>query len=366
MSLTPTQIVNHLKQYLPLYTSDFTSALTISAAAIGAGNILTVTAVAHGKTAGKYVALTGGTSRNELTAATLQADDTVRFTTAYDHDLTMPQLPDDPDMLTLGGFGGVWDGSHLIADVPNRRNFDVALPAGEVAAPALDGNQYLIEALPFGVYVIDTVPDADTFTLDLSESPELPQAAADSVEIIDGFRIAAAANFERARAAYSEQATGEYFLFVIMTDTAVSKDRHTLNDAVAGFTPQDERLLRLLQNFSTTVFIPSTEDTAGGDAQDEAYGAINEALMQALFCAPIISGSIVPYLCVPAGAGPGEYNSAYYVHVYDWQLPLVLNYSDGFNEQPNVAFRDIIQTLNVFDDSEAQMISEIDLDVEPL
>lgn len=364
MSVTPTKIVQHLKTYLPLFTDAFTDLLTVSAATISAGNVLTVTSTGHGKSAGQYVVLSGGFTRNILTAAVLSGDN-VQFTTTYDHDLTNPQLPDDPQTLVLSGFGNVWDAIHDIAGVPNRQNFLAPLPTGETLAPTIDGNQYLIDSLPLGAYPIATVPDADTLTVSLSNSPVLPLGTVDNLEIISGFRIAAAADYDRARAAYSEQGENELYLFVIMVDTDVSKDRHTLNDGVAGVTVQDERLIRLLHNFSTTVFIPTTGDLSGADAQDMAYGDLFTALLQALF-GSAIDKSIINYLTVPAGHGPGEYNSAFYVHVYDWQLPVVINYSDGFLIQPETAFRDISQTLKLFADEEAQMTLDIDLDEEPL
>lgn len=364
MSVTPTQIVRHLKTYLPLFTDAFTEVLIVSAATM-AGNILTVTSTAHGKTAGQSIVISGGLTHNPLTDALLDGA-TVIFQTAYEHDFTMPKLPDDPQTLVLGGFGSVWDGIHSIVGVPNRFDFTIGLPDGETLAPTLDGDQYLVDSLPFGLFSIDTVIDPDNFTVDFSAWPAQPDGSIFGLEIISGFRIAAAANFERAKAAYSEQAAGKAFCFVIMTDTDVSKDRHTLNDGVAGLTAQDERLLRLLQNFSTTVFLPTKTDLSGAGAQDIAYGTMMQALLSALFGSEMNNDSIIPYLCVPVGMGPGEYNSAYYVHVYDWQLPLVINYSDGFLQQPVVAFRDISQTLALLSDDQATMVSNINLDEEPL
>lgn len=366
MAVTPTQIVQHLQKYLPRLTDRFTEVLSVSSAVMGASNILTVTSAGHGKSPGDNIVITAGTTRNTLTAATLQADDTVTFTTTYDHDLIRPTLAGDDQTLAMAGFAGIWDGDHDINDVSNRRNFNVPLPSGETLAPTLDGNQYLIDNIPLGVWAIDTTPTADTFTIDMSESVEQPQSAVDGLTIISGFRIAAAANFKRAQAAYSEQGNGDFYLFVIMTDTDVSKDRHTLNDGVAGLTAQDERLLRLLNNFSTAVFIPTTGDLAGGAAQDFAYGELSTALIGSLFCAPFNSGSLVPYLTVPVGHGPGEYNSAYYVHVYDWQAPTVINYSDGLLDPVDTAFRDIEQTIELFGDEDAEMLLNIDLDDDPI
>jgi len=338
--------------------------LTVSSAAMGALNVLTVTSAGHGYSPGKNLVLAGGTVRNPLTASTL-IDGTVQFTTVYDHDLITPSLPLDDLTLTLAGFGSVWDGEHTIIDVPNRRNFIVNLPNGEVAAPAVNESQYLKESIQTGIYSIDTVPTVDTFTFDLSSLASLAMGTVDDLRIISGFRIYAAADFKRAQAAYSEQQSGEACLFVIMADADVAKDRHTLNDGTAGFTRQDENLLRILQNFSTAVFIPSTEDLAGVDAQDLSYSTLFAALVSALYGYQM-DGSIIKYLTVPVGHGPGEYNSAYYVHVYDWQLPGVINYEDGFLQSPDVAFRDMTQTLKLFADDEAEMVSNINLDDSPL
>lgn len=363
--ITPDTIVKHLKTYLPIFTDLFTVKLTITAATISAGNILNVTSSGHGMSAGDVFVLAVGTARNPLTSAVLVDDDYVKFTTVYDHDLTKPNLTLDDQTLTLAGFGSVWDGEHTIIDVPNRRNFTVALPSGETSAPSVDESQYLVESITPSVYTVATVPDVNTFTAILSNIPDLAIGTVDNLSIISGFRIAAAANFNRAVDIYAEQATGEPYLFVIMTDADVSKDRHTLNDAVAGFTNQDANLLRILQSFSTTVFIPTTEDLSGADAQDLAYSTLFTALNSALFGYPF-NTSIIKYRTVLSGHGPGEYNTAYYVHVYDWQTPFVINYEDGFLQTPDVAFRDIEQTLKLFGDSGTEMIANINLDDDPL
>ena len=365
--ITPTEIVKHLKTYLPIFTDKFTNLLTVSAASVDASNVVSVTAAKHGKTEGQSVIITAGSARNPLTAAVLGTVQ-VTFTTVYDHDLIKPSQPLDDQTLTLAGFDSVWDDTFDIIDVPNRRSFTVLLPDGETLAPAVDETQYLIEerkAGLAGVQTVATVPTINTFTIDLSGMPLLPPGPIDGLEVISGFRIAAAADFQRAQDVYSKQAAEEAYLFVIMTDLDVSKDRHTLNDGIAGFTRQDMMLLRVLQNFSTTVFLPTGADLSGADAQDVAYGTLVSALISALFGLEETT-STLRYLTVLAGTGPAEYNTAYYAHVYDWQLPGVLTYEDGFLQWPDVAFRDISQTLKLFNDSEAGMVVNINLDEEPI
>jgi len=364
---TPSDIVRHLKTYVPLFTDRFTEVLPVSGATMGASKIVTITSAAHGRTPGKSVVVTAGTTRNPLSAAVLDGA-TVQFTTKYDHDLIKPSQPLDDQTLTLDGFGSAWDGVFDIIDVPNRRNFNVDLPTGVTVAPTVDESQYLIEARSLGlvgVQEVATVPTADTFTLDLSAAPSLPVGPVDDLAIISGFRISAAADFQRATKIYTKQSSGDDYLFVIMTDGDVSKDRHTFNDSVASFSRQDMNLLRVLRNFSTVVFIGTESDLSGADAQDLAYSTIYSSLLSALFGyegdeSAIKSGA------VPVGDGPAVYNSAYYAHTYDWQMQTALTYQDGFLQTSDVAFRDIVQALKLFNDNDAQLTVNLDLDREVL
>ena len=366
--ITPSEIVRQIKTYLPLFTDRFTELLPVTSATVDASNIVTVLSPAHGKTPGQSVIVSGGTTRNPLSTSALSADELrVTFTTKYDHDLIRPSQPLDDLTLTLAGFGNVWDDVFDIIDVPNRRNFTVLLPDGETVAPPVDESQYLIDTRTglAGVQVIATVPSVGVFTIDLAGVPPLPPGQVDGLSIISGFRVSAAADFKRAQAVYAKQDSGNDYLFVIMTDGDISKDRHTLNDGVAGMNSQDMNLIRMLRNFSTVVFIPTGDDLSGANAQDAAYNEIYAALLSTLFGYEQ-SDQVIKYGAVPSGDGPAEYNTAYYAHTYDWQIPGSITYQDGFLQQPDVAFRDIAQTLRMFNDAEAEMIVNINLDEEPL
>ena len=383
MSLKPSEIVTHLKKHLPRFTDLFTESLNVTAAAISSGNILTLTSVGHGKSPGQYVVISDGTVRNTIVTATL-INPTVEFTTEYPHDLTKPSLPNDDYYLTMGGFGNDFDGQQEIIEVPNRYNFEVNLPSDEIVpgggvgfpltfpilfsgwTPTLVGTEYLSEAIPAGAYPIATTPDLDTITIDLSSARTLPEGTVDDIKVVSGFRIAAAADINRATDIYSKQATGAAYLFVIMTDMDVSKDRNILNDSIAELTRKDLLFLRLLQSFSTTVFLPTTEDLSGTDAQELAYDEVFTALLKTLY-GYSIDGSMYKAVSVPAGMGPGEYNSAYYTHVYDWQLPYIINFEDATPHDDDRAFRDIdYYHLLGGNDTESVNVIPINLDEEAL
>jgi hypothetical protein len=366
--ITPTEITTHLQTYLPIFTDKFTEFMTVISASMGASNVVTVNVTAHGKSPGDSVVVTAGTTRNELTAAILSGSSVI-FTTAAQHDLIKPSQPLDVTEITLAGFTGggtAWNGTHTILDVPDRTSFTLALPGAEVAPPSLDGGQYLMEQRPAGLnglQVIATVPTADSFTIDYSSVPDMPDGVIDNMSIIKKFRIYAVADFKRAQAVYTEQSAGKLSLFLIMGDGDVSKDRHTLNDGTAGLTVQDLGLLRILRDFSTVVFIPTGADLSGSDAQDLAYNEIMIALLKTMFgFTDFAGGSAIQYIAVPTGDGPTEYNTAYYGHAYGWQLPHTITYEDGFLVQQSVAFRDIAQTLKLFADDQAEMTANINLD----
>ena len=369
--ITPTEITKHLQTYLPLFTDKFTSLLTVASASVGAANIVTVNSVDHDLSVGDSVVVTAGTIRNVLTVSLLDAS-TVIFTTTAEHDLVRPSLDLDDDEITLAGFTGAltaWNDTFTILDVPTRNKFTVALASGEVAAPAITGAEYLIEERSAGLngmVTVDTVPTDDSFTIDYSSVPSMPVSVIDNMAIIESVRIYAAADFKRAQALYTKQTVGDCCLYVIMTDGDVSKDRHTLNDGTAGLTKQDLGKLSILRNFSTVVFIPTGADLSGSAAQDLAYSTIMIALLQTLFgFTDFAGGSAIQYLAVPTGDGPTEYNTAYYGHTYEWQLPHTITFEDGFLVQQDVAFRDIAETFNMFaNDTAAQMELNINLDDE--
>ncbi|GAF75588.1 unnamed protein product [marine sediment metagenome] len=325
---------------------------------MGANNILTINSTAHGKSAGSSVVITGGVIHTVINLATI-VDDTVMFQTATDHDKIKPTQALDDKTLTLGGFAdSAWNDEHIILDVPNRRNFIVD------GNTTISGGEYLVENLAKGVYTIVSAT-TDSFTIDLSAYPAMPTGTVYSVEAISGFRIYAAADFNRAKDIYTKMETGEACVFVIMTDGEVSRDEHNMNDAIAGFTKQDLHVLRIQRNFSTVVFLPTHDDLSGVDAQDLCYGSIYTSLLYTLFGFEEY-GMAISYSAVPTGDGPSEYNSAWYAHVYDWQLPTVLTLEDGFLQPNDVAFRDIEQTLKLFNDDVALMTSDINLDEEPV
>ena len=368
--IDPSDIVLHLRTYLPAFTDLFSD--TVTGTAVAFGNTVTVTSTAHGLIVGTKFVVAGGTFRNVISAATDNGDGTVRFTTTSDHDLTEAKSALDPTTIALAGFSDApWNNTFTLVSVPNRRTFEVAFPTGETNLPTL-GSGYLVEdrkAGALGLQEVATVPNANTFTFTVSGVPSFPSGTIDGFSLVTGVRVAGVASLERAQKLYAKSgANARPWLFVMMLDADVSKDRHALNDSIGVYTTGNLGKQIVLQNFATIAYIPTNEKESGFDAQNTCYGDLFRALSSVLygfqFPDPDTAQS---YVTVCAGHGVGTYYPPYYSHVYDWQVPSVMVFENsGYNLTPDVAFRDIASTWNVNGDAMAQLDLNINLDDEPL
>jgi hypothetical protein len=368
--ITPRDIVNHLRAFLPSVTDLFHNSI-LSTGVTQAGGVVTVDAVAHGLIPGQVVIVVNGVYENQIASAVVFAEGVTRFTTTDQHDLVVPKLPEDPQTLTLSGLGAPWDGVFQIDSVPNRETFEIVTPTGETVPPVITTGQ-LVEQRAAGIVgrqLVATVPTVDQFTINVpSDIPSLPTGNVLELQVLTGTRVVGAADFSRAEAVYTSQPATEAYLFVIMDDAAVSKDRHSLNDSIASFTPQNLQKQNLLQNFTVAVFMPTAAgDTAAFNAQSTAYSEIFQALLNVLYGFRFDDPTTAErYVTVSTGHGPGvnANNTGYYSHVYEWQVPSVITFEEGFGEQATVAFRDIAATFDLFGDPQAQLSVNIDLDEE--
>lgn len=350
MSLLPSDIIKHLRLYLPRFTDAFSVPIDVASAEVTAARTVKVTTnAAHTLQIGNTIVVTAGRLENDITGVEYRESDTiVRFTTGAEHDFTKPVKENDPNTVQLANFtDSIWNTTHTLTGIPDRTHFEIAVPNSE-PIPTLNGNEIVYEDRPKslkGTWGITSVPSTTEFTFDVSaDTPELIVNPIDSLAGTQASEIFSAATMERAQAVYTDSSnvvgSTEMTLFIIMGDVDVSKDRHTNTDAVAGFYNGDEARLQTIHNFRTFVFIDTKNDLTGRQAQERAYGEIWEALLKSLF-AYRKDNEKSQFLTVPIGHGIGQYNTAYYMHVYDWQLPQDIDQTFGFKDSQDVAFRDI-------------------------
>lgn len=353
--ITPAQVVTQLQTCLPLLTDRFHDVLPVTSGSVSSG-ILTITLpTGHGITAGQKIFIPSALIRNEITAVFVDpGDDSVRYTTAAEHDLTafMSERPGRqyPEGLTvileIAAAQVVVTLDETAAAVPAKDMFEA--PDG---APTFvpDGTQFLLENRSVGIVgqkVVDTA-GATTITIDLSDVPSIPDGPVIMTNILTSVRIAMVADIERAQEVYTKQAVPKAFLFVIMLDITPSKDRDN-NDDFVGLPGSSFRISNLMQEFSTVVILPTDNDLGGGDTKAFAYSDLLIILIRCLYGWQETAFN---------GAGQSSYNTAAYSHAYDWQSRQQINFTDGFENTTNVALREIVTEQTIFDagDSDANI-----------
>jgi hypothetical protein len=371
--ITPSDIVNHLAEYLPRISDKFSDSIAVDSATISDDRTVTVnTTSEHGLSVSDPLLFVGGQTSISISAVTEETEDEtalIEFSTV--HDFTTPNETIGTEPLPCVGFNeSEWNTTLEIVDVPTDQSVVVNFPTGATGIPTFT-TAIGYEERPlsiFGTQSVATAPTTTQFTVELSaDVPALPDGDIINLSVTTGARIAAADTIQRAEEIYSKvPEKDDLWAFVIMLDADVSKDRHTLNDSIGSFTHQDEMRLRVLNNFSVVVFFRTSANISGATAQELAYGEVYTDLLQVLygFGGFAISENNSQFVTVSAGHGVGVSNSAYYTHVYDWQVPVDITVDNGFNFYEDVALRQINGNFPMFDVDETEKLT-IAITVEP-
>jgi hypothetical protein len=118
-----------------------------------------------------------------------------------------------------------------------------------------------------GVVTVDSVADSDTFTFTLQDD-RLSSGSGDDMLVMASPRISGAATLDRAIAAYTKMDANELWGFFVFQGMDVSDDRTTNNDSKAERLPQEDFKLRLVNDFTFYVFVPTKDEISGRSAID--------------------------------------------------------------------------------------------------
>ena len=365
--ITPSMIVSHLGKYLPRVTNLFNESLSTSSTSVIPTNTLLIeTTVGHGLVSGDYITISAG----KIEVPIIDFFEGL-FETSIDHDLTEPRKIYDMKTVELSGFTNPdWNSTFDILEVPNRIFFSVA---NDLPDPILTGSERLVverSVSIFGIFEVQDVPTLTEFSIQLAANvSDITGTDFSNVEVVKRVRIAACSDIDRAVEIYTKQGADKIWAFLIMTPLDVSKDQTAKSDAYSTQTSGDELRMRLLQNFSIVVFIPTSNSLTGATAQELAYGEIYESFLKILhgFDGFFTAEDASKFVTISTGHGSGIYNTAYYTQVYDFQSPVDITFENGFDFYESTAFRDIAGDLSVNTPGNLEKLNlSIDLDDEPL
>ncbi len=356
-------VILQLYSALPSKTDKFTTDVAVSSITFVGLVATATTAVEHGLTDGDLVTIQGSLSPVNIVSMD-RVKTVVTVVTSENHDLTegyqTTVLIDDANE---SEFNGTFD----LLTVPNRKTF--TFETEDSGATSSTGSPVLLDGSSFGYNGLYNATNIGLTTFDYTLAGAVNGDARGTIIASVGYRITGVISLERALEAYTKQATDEWWIFVVLGDVTASSDRHVENDAISVQTGNTAWRQLIIQPFTVLAIAPAVTTigarTLRDDAEDIAT-ALFGSLLGVKFDGGLSAGD--QYQTVFASHGSIEYDTAIYVHQYNFQSQTDITFDDTVGTPFNVAFRDIdliIATDRMTDDTE-RLTVDIDLDDQPL
>ncbi len=357
--MRPSDIVNQLRVLLPIYTELFSDQLAVYSIVVDSGIATVTTTTEHNLIDGDAVTIANVSQRTPIDLVTKNGN-IATLRTSVPHDLTEGHQ----ESITFSGFtDDEWNSSFALSTVPSRKYFTIK---NTLLAPTLNGNEVLHENRIDGVNgqysVMVTSPTTFTIVTDANEGTYVDGTVSGSV------RVAVGATVERCQAQYEEMSANQFWGFIVPQDVNVSKDRSTYSDAVASMPTGTDIRLRMLDQFTFYVFVPTDEQVAAEDALDICRHDLLLPITRSLFGAKFSSGlsAKTDFRVIITGHGLFGYNEAYYIHEYNFEAVYDLTDGDTVPNMATRAFRDINYIQRHGSDDTVDLLANINLDDEPI
>lgn len=343
-------LILQLQIQLPKHTNLFNDQLALSSLTFAGGIVTVTTSSAHGLSTSDEVVIKGALSPNPISSLT-SSDGIATAETTNDHDLTKGWPDGDSSTVIItGAADSEYNGTKTVLDVLSRTKFtyiiDPGAPAsttGGVLEEIIDsGNTSLDEALNNGYngFHSITVTGATTFTYPSSTTVGSP--ATGTITLQANTRVSGSVTPEKAFLGYTKQQLNELWAFVVLDDFAASKSRSALNDATMVRGSGDDPRQKVIQDFSVYVITPAKSEIAGRNARDKMEDVMTALFKSLLGFVPpsTLSGCTVNSITFLTH-GFFDYQESIYIHRFQFQNLVDINFDDTIGVGLNNAFRDI-------------------------
>ena len=355
-------IVNQLAKVLPTLVDDFTNQVDVSSLTRSGITVTATTATDHGLSVGNQVGIVG--AQTPITCSITRNGILGALITDADHDITENA---GFDVQVEGATESEFNGTFELVSVPNRRTIkfkmDDSGPTVATGAPLLLNGTNVFQTYN-GLREVTATPTATTFEYEVDDST-LFTPASGTIKAKTLPRISSAIDIDRILESYTKQEDGDAWLFVVLGDGVANKNRNVDTDSTDNLQAGNYFNQRIIQSVSLFCIIPTKSQISGRAARDRC-----EELLKPI-CNSILGykfPSLVENTNNPlmfSAHGLQAYNSAYYVHQYQFEATLQFGPSDIFVPSDDVAFRDVDLDMS-FDHGTEDIDSLIDLDDEPL
>jgi hypothetical protein len=361
------EVITLLQASLPTINNSFSDNFVISSIENNTGTTVTViTLDDNGFSLGQMV-LISGVNSNVVIDSLTRLQDVGTLITNTDHDVT-----NGLKIIEISGsIEPEFNGTFTIINVQNRRTITFQMinsgPTVSTGFPILVNGESIFRGYN-GIQTISNIVNTTTFEYEITQTGLQPGTGSDMLAI-QGVRIVGGATVERCVEAYTKQETLQNWLFVVLGDVTASKSRHISEDGVSNQQRGQQNIgfyQQIIQTLSIYVFLPTADQLSGRAARDESEEIFRDICRSILFYKfdsnlyDKSKGSLAV-----ENHGLYAYNSAYYVHQYNFEQTVDLTYEDTVGANVDVAFRDIELILNQTTGNEP-FTAKINLDEIPL
>lgn len=363
------QVIQKLQSRLPQVSDLFTTNVAGLTLQQSGGLVTGVTGTPHGLTSGNFANISNATNPIIIVGIT-RSGTVATATTLTNHDLTLGKVDiknGGKEVLLSGSIEPEFNGLFKLLSVANRQTFQFEVTdSGPVVAM---GDPLLENGSPgsgFNGWYQITVLTSTTFTYQGAQT--LAGAAGGIPELKYGTRISGAADLDHALSAYTKEGEGDLWAFVVLGDVIASKDRNVNSDLTETITPSTSWQQRVAQPFTVYIFATVTQEAAGRAARD-LMEDISAALFKSILGVQFDTGyfSSEQYVAAFLNHGFASYDSAIYIHEFNFEMAADLVFEDTIGYGPDVAFRDIdFSIVSDFGTQRNPATATIDLDEEPI
>lgn len=311
------QIQNRLRQVLCKYTNDFSEFKSVSLAKQIDGKVI-ANSVNHGLNTGDYIIISGAKRSVDITSI-IKTSNQVVITTTQDHDIVDGKI----DVINTTNYNGSYNVEVLDW---NKIKFN---KIGNFANEN-SGKLLLTDYNGFNGWKQITKIDNDNF----SYTPEdVIYGNANGFACI-GSRIQHIGSSDRAIKFFENNNldNSKSWMFVIVGGERVEKEGSAITTSTTGYQGQDYYYRSLLE-FSIFVSIPTKSSTYASAEADKARSYIMPILKSIgnyRFDSNLTQQKYQP--CIYNGNDTDEYQSAYYVHRFDFIIAGELRVEDTIDE----------------------------------
>lgn len=338
-------VITQLREELPQYTDKFTEQVDISSSSFSGGVVTIVTSSAHGLETDDVINIVNCQEKVPISNITT-LDDIATITTTIDHDLTLDfqDKADQPQIEIIESTITAYNGKFDLLSIPSRKTFTISV----LGLPATASDGFLLRDSFKGYSGLKTVTviDANTFTFTTTKTTITDNGNGGIIH--KGIRVSGGVDINRSINAYSKQASNDFWLMIVPESTTSSKSRQTESDATDQNVKGDAFRQKTLPILDIYMFIPTSDKFSGRAAYDSAIEE-SVGLFRSLLGWRVPSPySITEYASmIFESHQPFLYNTAYYIHRFQFSTLQEVICADIFVEKGDVAFKDIDMNMSI-------------------